>query len=62
MAPLTLRAYPYSLPLEKPFRISRGVRTTANMVIAEISDGTHTGRGECMPYPRYDETIESVID
>ena len=62
MATLTLKAYPYSLPLEKPFRISRGVRTTANMVIAEISDGTHTGRGECMPYPRYDETVDSVIE
>ena len=62
MPPLTLKAYSHSLPLEKPFRISRGVRTTANMVVAEISDGTHTGRGECMPYPRYGETIESVLE
>jgi L-alanine-DL-glutamate epimerase-like enolase superfamily enzyme len=29
-------------------------------VVAEIGDGTHTGRGECVPYARYGETVEGV--
>jgi L-alanine-DL-glutamate epimerase-like enolase superfamily enzyme len=34
--------------------------TEIRTVIAEIIDGPHCGRGECRPYPRYDETVESV--
>ncbi|MES0882616.1 N-acetyl-D-Glu racemase DgcA [Roseibium sp. SCP14] len=42
------------------FTISRGSRTHAQVVVVSISDGTHRGRGECVPYPRYGETLESV--
>lgn len=42
------------------FRISRGARTHANVVVATIRDGDVSGRGECVPYARYDETLESV--
>lgn len=49
-----------SWPLERPFRISRGVKTAADVVIVEITDGLVTGRGECVPYPRYGESVDSV--
>src|SRR6185436_21150939 len=32
----------------------------AVVVVAELSDGRHRGRGECVPYARYDETVASV--
>jgi L-alanine-DL-glutamate epimerase-like enolase superfamily enzyme len=47
-------------PLAQPFAISRGSRTSAEVVIAEVSDGEFRGRGECVPYPRYGESVESV--
>ena len=50
-----------SWPLAGAFTISRGSRTTAEVVVAEIADGGHVGRAECMPYARYDETVEGVI-
>ena len=31
------------------------------MVVAELSDGTARGRGECVPYARYGESIEGVM-
>ncbi len=47
-------------PLASAFRISRGAKTEAHVVVAEIADGSHTGRGEAVPYPRYDETPEGT--
>lgn len=47
-------------PIAGSFRIARGSRTEATLVLAEISDGLHRGRGECVPYPRYGESVESV--
>jgi L-alanine-DL-glutamate epimerase-like enolase superfamily enzyme len=46
--------------LARPFTTARGVKTTADVVIAEISDGDARGRGECVPLPRYGESIDSV--
>lgn len=48
-------------PVRGKFTISRGSRTQADVVVAELSDGTHVGRGECLPYPRYGESVEGVI-
>lgn len=31
------------------------------MVTARLDDGEHVGRGEAVPYPRYGETVESVL-
>ncbi|MEO9648669.1 MAG: N-acetyl-D-Glu racemase DgcA [Roseobacter sp.] len=42
------------------FTISRGSRTEAHVLTVRISDGTFTGWGECVPYARYGETLESV--
>ena len=47
--------------LAQPFAISRDSRTTAEVVIAEIFDGDSRGRGECVPYPRYGESVDSVV-
>ena len=47
-------------PLSAPFRISRGVRTSTEVVVATASDGRHVGRGESLPYARYGESVESV--
>jgi L-alanine-DL-glutamate epimerase-like enolase superfamily enzyme len=48
-------------PIASPFTISRGVKTEAIVVVAELGDGKASGRGECVPYLRYGETVESVI-
>jgi L-alanine-DL-glutamate epimerase-like enolase superfamily enzyme len=50
-----------SWPLAAPFRISRGVKHSAEVVAVEIREGEHCGRGESVPYARYGETIESVL-
>ena len=47
-------------PLAQAFTISRGAKTEAVVVVAEIADGTYTGRGEGVPYARYNETPEST--
>ena len=50
-----------SWPLAQPFVISRGSRTTAEVVVAELVAGAHRGRGESVPYARYGETVEGVV-
>jgi L-alanine-DL-glutamate epimerase-like enolase superfamily enzyme len=47
-------------PIAGSFTISRGSRTEATVVVATISDGAAIGRGECVPYTRYGETVEGV--
>ncbi len=48
-------------PLKSPFVISRGAKMQASVVMVTLSDGCVTGRGECTPYARYGETVESVV-
>ena len=60
-SPQRLRVAKQSWPLAQPFTISRGSRTTAEVVVAEIFDGDVRGRGECVPYPRYGESVDSVV-
>jgi len=47
-------------PIAGTFTISRGSKTEAEVVVAELTDGPFIGRGECTPYPRYGETVEGV--
>jgi L-alanine-DL-glutamate epimerase-like enolase superfamily enzyme len=49
-------------PIAGSFTISRGAKTEAAVVVAEISQGGYTGRGECTPYPRYGETPEAAVE
>ncbi|WP_424942546.1 N-acetyl-D-Glu racemase DgcA [Aliiroseovarius crassostreae] len=46
--------------LAQVFTISRGSRTEAKVLTVRVRDGAHEGWGECVPYARYDETLESV--
>lgn len=47
-------------PIAGRFVISRGARTEARVVTATLRAGNHSGRGECVPYARYGESVESV--
>jgi L-Ala-D/L-Glu epimerase / N-acetyl-D-glutamate racemase len=47
-------------PLAGAFTISRGSKTEAVVVVAQLSDGSHRGRGESVPYARYGETPHGV--
>ena len=47
-------------PIAGSFTISRGSKTEAHVVTVTLEDGGHTGRGECVPYPRYEETVPQV--
>ncbi|WBF68884.1 dipeptide epimerase [Desulfovibrio subterraneus] len=57
-----LETYRDVFRLAKAFTISRGSRTEAVVVRVEITDNGMTGRGECVPYARYGETVESVTE
>ncbi len=46
--------------LAQVFTIARGSRTEAQVLTVRIGDGAHQGWGECVPYARYDETLDSV--
>ena len=50
-----------SWPIAGKFAISRGSRTTSEVIVVTIEDGGAVGRGEGLPYPRYDETVAGAI-
>lgn len=56
-----LRARIERFPIAGSFTISRGAKTEAVTVVAEVSRDDLTGRGECVPYPRYGETPEATL-
>ncbi|MDB5423648.1 MAG: Mandelate racemase/muconate lactonizing protein [Phenylobacterium sp.] len=56
-----LSAHSERWPLAAAFVISRGSKTEAEVVVAEVSEGGHLGRGEAVPYARYGETTAGVI-
>lgn len=47
-------------PIAGTFRISRGAKTEAVVVVVTLDEAGRRGRGECVPYARYGETVESV--
>jgi L-alanine-DL-glutamate epimerase-like enolase superfamily enzyme len=57
----TLVARIERFPIAGSFTISRGAKTEAVTVVAEISLGGQVGRGECVPYHRYGETPEATL-
>ena len=59
-SPLSLAVAVEHWPIAGTFTISRGAKTEAVVVVAELSDGRARGRGECVPYARYGESVESV--
>ena len=48
--------------LAQVFTISRGSRTAAEVLTVKVTRNGVTGWGECVPYARYDETLQSVTD
>src|SRR3982074_1789032 len=57
----TLAARIERWPIAGSFTTSGGARTEAVTVVAEVSQGGRSGRGECVPYPRYGETPEATL-
>jgi L-alanine-DL-glutamate epimerase-like enolase superfamily enzyme len=49
-----------TFPIAGRFAISRGARTEAQVIVAEIAGEGYAGRGECVPYARYGESLDSV--
>jgi L-alanine-DL-glutamate epimerase-like enolase superfamily enzyme len=49
-----------SWPIRGGFRIARGARIAAEILVVELHDGDRVGRGECVPYARYGESVDSV--
>jgi len=47
-------------PIAGSFTISRGSKTEVHVVTVTLADGGHVGNGECVPYPRYEETVPQV--
>lgn len=50
----------HTAPLKQAFAISRGAKTEAKTVRVTLQLGGYIGRGECVPYPRYEESCASV--
>jgi L-alanine-DL-glutamate epimerase-like enolase superfamily enzyme len=48
--------------LAQVFTIARGSRTEAQVLTVKLNDGQHVGWGECLPYARYGESLQSVTD
>jgi L-Ala-D/L-Glu epimerase len=61
MAAFALRATVESWPVAGAFTISRGSRTEARVVVVQATSNGQSGRGECVPYARYGETVEGVV-
>lgn len=57
---LTVQAEAF--PLARPFTISRGTRTEAQVLTVRVEADGAAGQGECVPYARYGETLASVTD
>ena len=48
-------------PIAGSFVIARGAKTEARVIVVELAQDGFVGRGESVPYGRYDETIERVL-
>jgi L-alanine-DL-glutamate epimerase-like enolase superfamily enzyme len=48
-------------PIAGTFTISRGSKREAAVIVATLDDGSVSGRGECVPYARYGETLDNVL-
>lgn len=56
----TLTVATQTWPIAGTFAISRGAKTQAHIVMATLRENGVEGRGECVPYGRYGETVEGV--
>lgn len=59
---MSIRTIAESFRLAETFTISRGSRDAAEVLTAVVTRDGKTGRGECVPYKRYGESMQSVAD
>jgi L-alanine-DL-glutamate epimerase-like enolase superfamily enzyme len=57
----TLTVERESWPIAGSFTISRGSKTAADVVTVTLTGDGVSGRGECVPYARYNETVDGVV-
>ena len=57
---LSIQVAEQQLPLKNVFRIARGAKTQANVIVVTITDGINTGWAEAVPYARYQESVDNV--
>ncbi|PDV89084.1 dipeptide epimerase [Rhizobium sp. H4] len=50
-----------SFPIAGTFTIARGAKTQAEVITCALTDEGAEGHGECVPYRRYGETMQSVL-
>lgn len=50
-----------SWPIAGSFTISRGSKTSAEVVYVRLEQNGAVGQGECVPYARYEETIDGAM-
>ncbi|MEQ1651177.1 MAG: N-acetyl-D-Glu racemase DgcA [Hyphomicrobium sp.] len=60
-SPLSITARHETWPLREAFKISRGAKLAADVIVVTVTDGTHVGRGEAVPYARYGESIDQAL-
>lgn len=60
--PLSLAVRPESWPIAGSFSISRSAKSEAQIVVAELREGGHRGRDECVPDARYGETVKGAVE
>ncbi|CAG76015.1 putative mandelate racemase/muconate lactonizing enzyme [Pectobacterium atrosepticum SCRI1043] len=59
---IEMRYFTESWPIEGAFTISRGSKRQADVVVVALQSGNVTGYGECVPYSRYGESLDSVME
>ena len=55
-----IEVFEESFPIAGSFTISRGTKTATHVLVVELGDGDAVGRGECVPYARYGESMAGV--
>jgi L-alanine-DL-glutamate epimerase-like enolase superfamily enzyme len=60
--PIIIEAAHESWPLREAFTISRGAKTTAEVIVVTARCGAYAGRGEAVPYTRYGETVDAALE
>ena len=58
---MEIRVFSESWPIRGSFTISRGSKTASDVLVVELTQDGVTGRGECVPYARYGESVQGVI-
>ena len=62
MSELSLSVSKLELPLVHPFKIARGVEEVARTAVFRLRWNGIEALGESVPIPRYNESVESVLD